>query len=208
MEDENAATSSPDQEPEVEQAPLVGKTRRLVYSLTLLVSFSLLTILGALVANGAIGIAATLPGTFNIKATTITGTGFQITPSIFNGQAVAVNTLTTATITNQTITKTIPFGSNVVVTVTITSGGGSGGPATASNLVTDIINQGADSATLTNFQLSDVNQGIDVVQQAADSATLTNVSIDSPFLSASSITLPNLSLSVSVSVTGQSHSHP
>src|SRR5579883_1942391 len=189
MEDENAATSSPDQEPEVEQAPLVGKTRRLVYSLTLLVSFSLLTILGALVANGAIGIAATLP-------------------SIFNGQAVAVNTLTTATITNQTITKTIPFGSNVVVTVTITSGGGSGGPATASNLVTDIINQGADSATLTNFQLSDVNQGIDVVQQAADSATLTNVSIDSPFLSASSITLPNLSLSVSVSVTGQSHSHP
>lgn len=206
MEDENAGTSSPDQEPEVEQIPLVGKTRRLVYSLTLLVSFTFLIILGALVAKGAIGVAATLPGTFNIKATTISGTGFNITPGIINGNAVAVNTLTTATITNQTITKNISLGGGIVVTVTISAGGGPGGPAIASNLVTDIINQGADSATLTNFQLSDVNQGFDLVQQTADSATLTNVSIDSPFLSAGSITLPNLALNVSVSF-GQSPTH-
>lgn len=199
MEDENAGTSNPAQEPEVEQAPLVGKTRRLVYSLTLLVSFTFLIILGALVANGAVGVAATLPGTFNIKATTITGTGFDITPGIINGKAVAVNTLTTATITNQTITKTVPLGGGIVVTVTISSGGGSGGPATASNLVTDIINQGAGSATLQNFQLIDQTSPLDLVEQTADSVTLRNVSIDSPFLSASSITLPNLSLSVSVS---------
>lgn len=199
MEDENAGTSSPDQELEVEQAPLVGRTRRLVYAITLIVSFSLLIVLGALVANGAVAVAATLPGTFNIKATSITGTGFNVTPAIFNNKPVAVNTLATATITNEVITKSVPLGQGIVINVVITSGGGPGGPATASHLVTDIINQGADSATLKNFKLTDVTTPLDVVEQTANSATLTNVSIDSPFLSASSITLPNLSLSVSLS---------
>lgn len=197
MEDENTSTSSLDQEPEAEQAPLVGRTRRLIYSLTLLVSFALVVVLGALVANGAVAVAATLPGSFNIKATSLVGTGFNLTPGIINGKPVAVNTLATASITNEVITKTIPLGGGIVVTVTITSGGGSGGPATASNLVTDILTQGADSATLKNFKLSDVPTPIDLVQQTADSATLTNVSIDSPFLSASSITLPNLSVNIS-----------
>ncbi|HEU5229704.1 MAG TPA: DUF6230 family protein [Ktedonobacteraceae bacterium] len=201
MEDENAGTSSLEQEPEVEQAPLVGKTRRLVYSLTLLVSFTLLIILGALVANGAVGVAATLPGTFNIKATSITGTGFDLTPGVINGKPVAINTLATASISNEVITKTVSLGGGIVVTVTITSGGGSGGPATASHLVTDIINQGADSATLKNFKLTDVPTPLDLVEQTASSATLTNVSIDSPFLSASSITLPNLSINISFTTT-------
>lgn len=197
MEEEIAGTSSPDQEPEVEQVPLVGRTRRLIYSLTLLVSFTLLIILGVLVAKGEIAVAATLPGSFNIKATTLSGTGFNLTPGIINGKPVAVNTLATASITNEVITKTIPLGGGIVVNVTITSGGGSGGPATASNLVTDIITQGADSATLKNFKLTDVTTPLDLIQQTADSVTLTNVSIDSPFLSASSITLPNLSINIS-----------
>lgn len=197
MEDENAGTPNQDQEPEIEQAPLVGRTRRLIYSLTLLVSFTLLIILGVLVAKGAVSVAATLPGSFNIKAASIVGTGFNLTPGIINGKPVAVNTLATASITNEVITKTIPLGGGIVVTVTITSGNGSGGPATASNLVTDLITQGADSATLKNFKLTDVTTPLDLVQQTADSATLTNVSIDSPFLSASSITLPNLSITIS-----------
>jgi hypothetical protein len=196
MEDEKTGTSIPDQEPEVEQAPLVGKTHRMTYSLTLLVSFALLAVLSVFIANGAVAVAATLPGTFNIKATSIQGTGFNLTPGIINGKPVAVNTLATASIANEVITKNIPLGGGLVVTVTITSGNGSGGPATASNLVTDIINQGSDSATLTNFKLTDVTSPLDLVQQTADAATLTNVSIDSPFLSASSITLPNLSISI------------
>lgn len=197
MEDENAGTSSLDQEPEIEQAPLVGRTRRLTYSLTLLVSFTLLIILGSFVASGAVGIAATLPGTFNIKATNITGTGFDLAPAVINGKPVAVNTLATASISNEVITKTISLGGGIVVTVTITSGGGAGGPATATHLVTDIINQGADSATLKNFKLTDQPTPLDLIEQTASSATLTNVSIDSPFLSASSITLPNLSINIS-----------
>ena len=206
MEDENAGTSSPAQELEVEQAPLVGKTRRLVYSITLVVSFSLLIVLGALVAKGAVAVAATLPGTFNIKASSITGTGFRLDPAIFNNTPVAVNTLTTATITNQVITKSVPLGQGIVINVVITAGGGSGGPATASHLVTDLVDQNADSVTLKNFQLTDVTTPLDVVEQTANTATLTNVSIDSPFLSASSITLPNLSISVSFT-TSSSPSH-
>lgn len=199
MENESTMISSSDQEPEVEQIPLVGRTNRFIYSLTLLASLAVVAVLFVFIARGSIALAASLPGTFNIKATTLTGTGFDLTPAIApNGQPVAVNTLATATITNQVITKTISvFGHTV--TVTISAGGGSGGPATASNLVTDISGQSSDSATLTNLQLSDKNVGIDIVEQTADTATLTNVSIDSPFLSASSITLPNLSIALSIS---------
>lgn len=197
MEDETTGTPSPALAPEVEQVPLVGKTHRLTYSVTLLVSFALLAVLSIFIANGAVAVAATLPGTFNIKASSIQGTGFNLTPGIINGKPVAVNTLTTATIADEVITKNIPLGGGLVVTVTITSGGGAGGPATATNLLTDIQNQASDSATLTNFKLTDVSSPLDLVQQTADAATLTNVSIDSPFLSASSITLPNLSISIS-----------
>lgn len=197
MEQEPVQTLNLDQDPEVEQVPLVGKTRRWIYSLTLFVSFAVVAVMFVFIARGSVALAASLPGTFNVKASTLAGSGFSLSPAIApNGQPVAVNTLATATITNQVITKTISvFGHTV--TVTISAGGGSGGPATATNLVTDISGQSSDSATLSNLQLSDVNVGIDIVQQTADTATLTNVSIDSPFLSASSITLPNLSISIS-----------
>ncbi len=199
MEDELTMTASSDQEPEDEQVPLVGKTNRFIYSLTLLVSLAVVAVLFVFIARGSIALAASLPGTFNIKAATLKGTGFSLTPAISpSGQPVAVNTLATATITNQVITKTISIAGHTI-TVTISAGGGSGGPATASNLVTDISGQNSDSATFSNLQLSDKNVGIDIVQQTADSATLTNVSIDSPFLSASSITLPNLSVAISIS---------
>src|SRR5437660_10768755 len=165
MENESTVTTSLDQEPEVEQVLLVGRTNRFIYSLTLLVSFAVVAVLFVFIARGSIALAASLPGTFNVKATTLSGTGFSLTPAIApNGQPIAVNTLATATITNEVITKTISvFGHTV--TVTISAGGGSGGPATATNLLTDISGQSSDLATLSNLQLSDKNVGIDIVEQ-------------------------------------------
>lgn len=202
MTDEIAVTSSPDQQPddEQEQAPLVGKTNRMIYALTLLASLAVVTVLMFFVARGSIAVAASLPGSFNIQASSLSGTGFSLAPGLSpSGQPVVVSTFANATISNEVITKTISLLGGHTVTVTISAGNGSGGAASASNLVTDIFSQSSGTATLTNLKITDLAGPPEGIQQAADSTTLTNVSINSPFLSASSITLPNLSIGISAS---------
>lgn len=204
MADENTVvTSNAAQDPEDEQAQqstLVGKTSRWIYSLTLLVSFAVVAVMFVFIARGSIALAASLPGSFNIQAASLSGNGFTLTPGLGpNGQPVAVASFTSATIVNQVITKTIPLPGGHAITITISAGGGAHGAATAGNLVTDLFSQTADGATLNNLKLTNIAGPPEAIQQTADSATLTGVSINSPFLSASSISLPDLSISISVS---------
>ena len=200
MADENTVvTSNAAQEPEdeqVQQNPLVGKTSRWIYSLTLLVSFAVVAVMFVFIARGSIAVAASLPGSFQVTADSISGTGFSLTSGLDpQGQPVGVATFQSATIVNQVITKTISVLGHTI-TVNISSTGNS----TATNLVTDVFSQTAGTATLTNLKLTNNSGTPESITQTADSATLgSNVTINSPFLSASSITIPGLSISISIS---------
>jgi hypothetical protein len=96
-----------------------------------------------------------------------------------------------ATITNQVISKSLSLPGLGTVTVKITTSK----PATAKGLTLDLTSLKADQAQFTNLTLTTSGASF---EQSADSQTLTNATIESPYLLANSITLPGLSLSISL----------
>ena len=105
-----------------------------------------------------------------------------------------------ATITNQVISKSL-LGGHVTVTITA---GNQGTPVTVKGLSVDTTGFDADNAVFNNLIVSTGSTGMDFTQMATpangspNATVLTHATIEAPYLLANMITLPNLSLAISV----------
>jgi hypothetical protein len=177
---------------------MVGKTdSRIFWSVILAATIGQIIIFSG-ISSGLIALAASLPIPMTITATSLTGTNFHLYPGVSsadNATPVAINTLD-GSLSNQVITKSVTI---LGKTVTLKLSSGTTTPATVTGLVTDVSAINANTAHFQNLILStnpDLGAGFD---QRATSVHFNNITITSPYLSASSITLPNLTLSITIS---------
>lgn len=173
---------------------VVGATDRKIFWGVFLASLVVLSIMVGAISQGAIAMAAAIPVPMTVQAGTLQGTNFHLFPGLSqadNATPVAVNQMD-ATITNLTISKSLSVPVIGTITVTLTAGN-KGTPVNISSLTTDISSLNTSSASFSNMAFSTAGTGLD---QTAASATLNNATISSPFLMASNITLPGLSLSI------------
>ncbi|HLG60711.1 MAG TPA: DUF6230 family protein [Ktedonosporobacter sp.] len=171
-----------------------GTTDRKIFWGVFLASLIVLSIMVGAMSQGAIAMAAAVPVPMTVQAGTLKGTNFHLFPGLSqadNATPVAVNQMD-ATITNLTISKSLSVPVIGTITVTLTAGN-KGTPVNITSLTTDISSLNTDSASFSNMAFSTAGTGLD---QTAASATLNNATISSPFLMASNITLPGLSLSI------------
>jgi hypothetical protein len=178
--------------------PMVGRTNRKIFWGVMLAATVMLAFLFSGVSSGLVALAANLPIPFTITAKSLTGTNFHLYPGISSADGktpVAVNTLD-GSLTDQVISKSFQI---LGKTITFKLAAGSKTPVTVTGLVTDVSSLSADSAHFQNLVLS-TDPGLGVgLDQKASSVTLTNLNISSPYLSASSITLPDLTVSLTIS---------
>jgi len=172
-----------------------------------------------LVASGVIAVSFQISGTpFTLKADNLSGTGFaqyatvdqvtkpdtsQLPAASVSGTNVAdtVTVLQSGTITNldQTVCAGLPGGAYLLVT--ITAGGSGQPPVSFSNLTANAPLLTAGSATFTNINIGqDLGTALGgssngIFSQTAQSVSIDNVDQVSVGTSATSFTLPGLSLS-------------
>jgi hypothetical protein len=197
FDDENTNNANP----VVNPAPpvMVGKTDRRVFWGVILAAIIGQIIIFSGISSGLIALAASLPVPMTITATTLTGTNFHLYPGVSsadNTTPVAINTLD-GSLSNQVISKSVTIlGKTVTLKL---SAGTQQTPATVTGLVTDVSAFGAGTAHFDNLIIStnpDLGAGFD---QKASSVRFNNITITSPYLSASSITLPNLTVAITIS---------
>ena len=191
-------TAHPGQAVNPEPVIMVGKTNLKVFWSIMFAASVVLAFIFSGVSSGLIALAADMPIPFTITADKLTATNFHLYPGISsadNTTPVVVNTLD-GTLTNQVISKSI---SVLGKTITVKLAAGSKTPVTVTGLLTDVSAFSAEGASFQNLVLNtnpSLGAGLD---QKASSVTFTNVNISSPYLSASSISLPNLTVSLSIS---------
>jgi len=177
---------------------IIGQTNRKVFWSVVLAGIFLMTTMVFALSSQLIALAAVaLPIDFTITADSINATKFSLVPGVSSADGktpVAVVTMD-ATITNQVITRSLPFFGHTV-SVTITAGN-QGTPVTVTGLTVDTTGLDAGNAVFTHLVLSTGSAG-DTFSQTADTQVLTNATIEAPYLLANSITLPNLSLAIAV----------
>ena len=174
--------------------PMIGQTRKTLFWVVLLIALLALTALVGLASRGAIAMAAAVPVSFTTTNQSIKATNFKLYPGVSQADKsspVIVQQLD-ATISGLKITKQF---SVLGHTITFTMTAGTSTPVTANGLMID-----ANSVNVGNVQFSGMSlnaNGIGGLENDASSATFTNATIVSPFLLANSMTLPDLSLSLS-----------
>jgi hypothetical protein len=172
---------------------IVSNTDRRIFWPVLLAGLCALSIMLFLLSDNVIAMAASVPVPMTITATKITSGNMTLVPALSkadNQTPVGVVQMD-ATITNQVISKSIAIPGLGTVTVKITTNK----PVTVKGLTLDLTSLKADQAQFSNLVLTTSGAGF---EQSADSQVLTNATIESPYLLANSITLPGLSLTVSV----------
>lgn len=193
---ENQIQQSQDQKPEekttqpvVAAAPQLGRTNRRIFWSVFLASFLVLATMTAMVAQGTVAVATSLPTPF-----TLTGTTFELSNvSIIPGLSRANNHIPVAvvradvTIQNPVLSKqfSVPFIGTVTIFLKASS-------ATLKGLVLDQESLFASHAQFSNMVVrTDIPPGLEVTSPSAE---LTNATIKSPFLSANSAQFTNLSV--------------
>ena len=169
--------------------------------------------LTVMISQGAIAASFAVSGQqFELTAGSLTGTGFANYGTVdkeVNGTEVpvAVSAFNSAQITNlcQSVVTPIPVIGDVTLTI---KAGASGTPVSATNLIIDMTQLNAGSATFTNINigqdastLTGSAQGAvgqpGLFGQEAEQATLTNVQQVAVSTNAGSFTLSNMSMGVS-----------
>lgn len=181
---------------------IIGQTNRKVFwSVVLAGIFLMITMVFALSSQLIALAAVALPFDFTITADSIDATNLNLVPGpshVDKNIPVAILTTMDATITNQVITRSFTLFGHTA-SVKITAGNQPGAPVKVTGLLTvDTTGLDAGNAVFTNLVLSTGSAG-DTFSQTADHQLLTNATIEAPYLMAESITLPNLSLSLSIS---------
>lgn len=172
---------------------IVSSTNRRVFWPVLLAGLCAMSIMLYMLADNMLAMAATVPLPMTITATKITSSNMTLIPGLSkadNQTPVGVVQMD-ATIANQVISKSLAIPGLGTVTVKITTTQ----DVTIKGLTLDLTSLKADQAQFSNLVLTTSGVGF---EQLADSQVLTNATIDSPYLLANSITLPGLSLSVSL----------
>jgi hypothetical protein len=176
--------------------PLIGQTRKTLFWSILLVALLALTLLISLASRGAIAMASTIPVPFLLTNQSLTARNFKLYPGISSADKstpVAIQQLD-ATVKGLVITKKFSImGRTVTMTM---SAGSKATPVTASGLTIDANSVNVDSVQFTNMTLSAAGTG--GLENDASIGTFSNVVINSPFLLANSITLPDLSVAISI----------
>jgi hypothetical protein len=175
------------------ESVIVSSTNRRVFWPVLLAGLCAMSVMLVMLADNMIALAASVPIPMTITADSITSGNMTLIPGLSkadNQTPVGVVQMD-ATITNQVISKSLAIPGLGTVTVKITTNK----PVTIKGLTLDLTSLKADEAKFTNMTLSTGGIGF---EQTADTQTLTNATIESPYLLANSITLPGLSLSVSL----------
>lgn len=181
--------------------PDIGQTNKALFWSILLVALLAFAGLLTLASSGAIALAATIPVPFTVQTSSLSGTGVQMYPGLSSssdGSPVAVMKLD-ASIVGMTVTKSFSAMGHTI-TVTLKAGPDSQHAVTANGLMMDANSLSADSASFQNMSLdSGSTLGTGGLGIGATTANITNATIQSPFLTANSITLTGLSINISIS---------
>ena len=178
---------------------IIGRTNRKVFWSVVLAGIFLMSTMVFALSSQLIALAAVaLPVDFTITADRIDATNFNLVPGFSHvDHNIPVATITMdATITNQVITRSFSLGP-LTINAKITAGTQPGAPVKVTGLTVDTTGIDAGNAQFTNLVLSTGSNGL-TFTQSADTQVLTNATIEAPYLMANSITLPNLSLAISV----------
>jgi hypothetical protein len=215
-----------------EAAPVTGRTRWRRFLLVMTPAYAALAGVVYLVLTGSLAVTFAISGTpFTVAAEKVQSTGvdgngmafYQFGEVNFQGDGTAVPQLEVL-IPNAELTSLCQSVSVFGITVRTTAGSAANRPVTATNLVTDVTSQTADSATFQNIQIGqdlheftnppirfpvsrgDENGGsggpnVTVQQvpqgwfgQTATGVTITRVHQTANASSAGSFTLPNLTV--------------
>jgi hypothetical protein len=181
-----------------------GKVRWRRFAIAFVPAFAIAGTLVGLTAEGALASSISVSGQeFTVTADSLTGTGFaqygNILPGGPNGeQPVIVSAIQSASLTNlcQSVTVPTPIGN---LTITLTAGGGSGGPVTADNLVVDANDLSGSTATFTNISIGQDAGTLGGTSgdfgEEADAVSISGLVQHAWYTTAGTFTLPNLSLS-------------
>lgn len=172
---------------------VVSSTNRRIFWPVLLAGLCAMSIMLVMLSDNLLAMAASVPIPMTITATKITSGNMTLVPGLSkadNETPVGVVQMD-ATISNQVISKALDIPGLGTVTVKITTTE----DVTAKGLTLDLTSLKADQAEFSNLVLTTSGVGF---EQSADTQTLTNATIESPYLLANSITLPGISLSVSL----------
>jgi len=175
------------------ESVIVSSTNRKIFWPVLLAGLCAMSVMLVMLSDNLLAMAASVPIPMTITATKITSGNMTLIPGLSkadNQTPVGVVQMD-ATISNQVISKSLAIPGLGTVTVKITTTQ----DVTAKGLTLDLTSLKADQAQFSNLVLTTSGVGF---EQSADSQVLTNATIESPYLLANSITLPGLSLSVSL----------
>ena len=173
--------------------PMIGQVNKNLFWSILLVALLALTGMVTLASRGAIAMATTIPVPFTTTNQLLKATNFKLYPGFSEADKttpVAIQQLD-GTITGMVITKKFSL---LGRTLTFKMTAGNSTPVTVSGLTIDATSVNVSSVQFSNMTLS--AGGTNGLENDASNATFTNVVINSPFLLANSITLPDLAVSV------------
>jgi hypothetical protein len=174
--------------------PEIGQVNKNLFWSILLIALLALTGMVTLASRGAIAMAATIPVPFTVSNGTLIASNFKQYPGLSQADkssAVAVSQMN-ATINNMVITKKLNFFGH---TITVKLSAGTNSPVVANGLTIDANSLNIDTAKFNNMSLNSAGAG--GLEIDATNANFTNAVINSPYLLVNSITLPNLSVSLS-----------
>ncbi len=177
---------------------LPGKTSWKRFSAAMVLSTMALSGIGFGASSGLIAFAADSVQTpFTVAASAINGSTFKMVPGSNQetgaGSAPSGVVSMDGKMTNLTITKDIPVpGTSVTIHMKITAGD-NGTDVNATGLLIDTNSIQADQGGFTNM-IMDAGTGL-----SAPALTMTNATLQVPYLSVNSITLPHMNVAVSFS---------
>ncbi|WP_051343898.1 DUF6230 family protein [Alicyclobacillus herbarius] len=169
---------------------LPGKTSWKHFWAVMALALIALAGLTAMISKGMVALASTLPMPFTIYADSITGDNFSLVPNYDRSHGGAISVIKMdQTLHNMTITKSVSIAGH---TLSLNISAGSGSPVQGSGVLVDAsdIQAGVNSF---DGMVMDANSGI-----SAKGITLKDATLQVPYLSADSMTLPDMHLSVSM----------
>ncbi|MDI9260391.1 DUF6230 family protein [Alicyclobacillus sendaiensis] len=170
--------------------PMEGRTNWKVFAGVMAGGVAGIGALTGMLMNGVVSAAVNLPVPFTVQASSIQGSSFSLAPGqVPNQQQGAAQIQMNGTLQNMQITKTVntPLGT---FQISISAGSGST-PVQATGMTVYASSLGGDTSFPSGLTMDASNGSMGASQLQMNNATL-----QVPYLSTQSITLPGMSLSI------------
>ncbi|MCL6487891.1 MAG: DUF6230 family protein [Alicyclobacillus mali] len=170
--------------------PMEGRTNWKVFAGVMAGGVAGIGALTGMLMNGVVSAAVNLPVPFTVQASSINGTGFNLAPGqVPNQQQGAAQIQMNGSLQNMTISKTV---STALGTFQINISAGSGStPVQATGMTVYASSLGGDTSFPSGLTMDASSGALSGSQLQMNNATL-----QVPYLSTQSITLPGMSLSI------------